>query len=81
MHSHSYKKPTKAMKGKTVLVVGGGESASDVAAEVCEKAARTILAIRCTQPFPAALHPPVWVKLTCWRTRTIGLVPGSRTGP
>lgn len=46
MHSHAYKKPTKAMKGKTVLVVGGGESASDVAAEVCEKAARTILAIR-----------------------------------
>ncbi len=46
MHSHCYKYPTKAMKGKTVLVVGGGESASDVATEVCEKAARTILAIR-----------------------------------
>lgn len=46
MHSHAYKKPTKDMKGKTVLVVGGGESASDVAAEVCERAARTILAIR-----------------------------------
>ncbi|ELR13200.1 Flavinbinding monooxygenase-like subfamily protein [Acanthamoeba castellanii str. Neff] len=45
MHSHCYKYPTKAMKGKTVLIVGGGESASDVA-EVCEKASRTILAIR-----------------------------------
>jgi len=46
MHSHKYKHPTKSMKGKTVMVVGGGESASDVAAEVCEKAARTILSIR-----------------------------------
>lgn len=46
MHSHSYKFPTKFMKGKTVLIVGGGESASDVAVEVSEKAARTILSIR-----------------------------------
>ncbi len=45
-HSHAYKYPTKEMKGKTVLVVGGGESASDIAAEVCEKAKRTILSIR-----------------------------------
>jgi len=45
-HSHYYKHPTKSMRDQCVLVVGGGESASDVAAEVCEKAKRTVMSIR-----------------------------------
>ncbi|KAL6058255.1 Flavin-containing monooxygenase [Balamuthia mandrillaris] len=46
MHSHDYKYPTPDMREKNVLVVGGGESASDVAAEVSEVAKKTFLSIR-----------------------------------
>jgi len=45
-HAHFYKHPTPDMAEKSVLVVGGGESASDVAAEVCEVAPVTYMSIR-----------------------------------
>ena len=34
IHAHQYKYPTEDMRGKCVLVIGGGESASDIANEV-----------------------------------------------
>merc|ERR1712000_35797 len=37
---------TEAMKGKRILVVGGGESASDIANEVCEVAKETYMSVR-----------------------------------
>jgi len=45
-HSHFYKKPTPDMATKSVVIVGGGESASDVATEVCETAKKTYMSIR-----------------------------------
>jgi len=35
LHSSSYKFPTEEMQGQRILIVGGGESASDIATELC----------------------------------------------
>jgi len=45
-HSHYYKHVTPDMADKTICIVGGGESASDVATEVCETAKKTYMSIR-----------------------------------
>jgi len=45
-HAHEYKHPTPDMANKNMLVVGGGESASDIASEVCEVAPVTYMSIR-----------------------------------
>ncbi|KAL6048667.1 Flavin-containing monooxygenase, variant 2 [Balamuthia mandrillaris] len=46
IHSAYYKHPTEDMEGKNVLIVGGGESASDIAVEVCEVAKQTYMSLR-----------------------------------
>ncbi|MCA9994696.1 MAG: NAD(P)-binding domain-containing protein [Anaerolineales bacterium] len=46
IHSHEYKYPTEQMKGKSILVVGGGESASEIASEVSSIAECVHLSIR-----------------------------------
>ena len=46
MHSHEYKYPTKEMEGKVILVIGGGESASDIANEVSSVGSRVYMSIR-----------------------------------
>ena len=46
LHTHSYKYANSRFVGAQVLVVGGGESAADVAAEVADVAAHTHLSIR-----------------------------------
>ncbi|MEM7115057.1 MAG: NAD(P)-binding domain-containing protein [Chloroflexota bacterium] len=51
MHSHDYKFPTEAMEGKHILVIGGGESASDIADEVSNKAKSVHMSIRNGQWF------------------------------
>eukprot|EP01087_Luapelamoeba_hula_P012628 TRINITY_DN352_c0_g2_i1.p1 TRINITY_DN352_c0_g2~~TRINITY_DN352_c0_g2_i1.p1 ORF type:complete len:598 (+),score=102.41 TRINITY_DN352_c0_g2_i1:117-1796(+) len=45
-HAHNYKHVTPDMADKSMCIVGGGESASDVAAEVCETSDDTYMSIR-----------------------------------
>ncbi len=45
MHSHHYRTP-ESLAGKCVLVLGGGNSACDIAADCSPVAARTLLALR-----------------------------------
>src|SRR5262249_809907 len=45
IHSHYYRTP-EPFTGKRVLVVGIGNSACDIAADCCQVAARTLLAVR-----------------------------------
>jgi len=53
MHADTYKYTTPEMEGKRILIVGGGESASDIATEVCDvsKHGETYLSIRNGQWF------------------------------
>lgn len=51
MHSHSYKYPTPSMQGKNILVIGGGESAGDIANEVSHVAKHVYMSIRHGQWF------------------------------
>ncbi|SDZ43708.1 Predicted flavoprotein CzcO associated with the cation diffusion facilitator CzcD [Asanoa ishikariensis] len=45
LHSHDYRDPEQ-LAGRRVLVVGGGNSAMDIAADASQVAARTILSLR-----------------------------------
>ncbi len=45
MHASAYRRPEET-RGKRVLVVGGGESGGDIAAEVSGSAAETVLSLR-----------------------------------
>jgi Flavin-binding monooxygenase-like len=45
LHSHDYRDPAQ-LAGRRVLVVGGGNSAMDIAADASHVAARTILSLR-----------------------------------
>jgi cation diffusion facilitator CzcD-associated flavoprotein CzcO len=45
LHSHYYRDPADFV-GKRICVVGAGNSASDIAADVCMTAARTVMAVR-----------------------------------
>ncbi|TWT34867.1 flavin-containing monooxygenase [Blastopirellula retiformator] len=45
LHSSEYKTPER-FAGKRVLIVGLGDSASDIAAKICSTTARTILGVR-----------------------------------
>jgi dimethylaniline monooxygenase (N-oxide forming) len=46
MHSHEYKHPLPEMHGRNILVVGGGESAADIANEVSSVANKLYLSLR-----------------------------------
>ncbi|MCB9431912.1 MAG: NAD(P)-binding domain-containing protein [Ardenticatenaceae bacterium] len=46
MHSHEYKYPTEQMKGKSILIIGGGESACEIANEVSSTAECVYLSMR-----------------------------------
>eukprot|EP00005_Dracoamoeba_jomungandri_P012616 CAMPEP_0174263894 /NCGR_PEP_ID=MMETSP0439-20130205/20531_1 /TAXON_ID=0 /ORGANISM="Stereomyxa ramosa, Strain Chinc5" /LENGTH=349 /DNA_ID=CAMNT_0015349515 /DNA_START=520 /DNA_END=1566 /DNA_ORIENTATION=- len=46
MHSSEYKYTTKEMEDKRILVIGGGESASEIAAEVCKTAKTCYMSVR-----------------------------------
>lgn len=51
-HSISYKRPDETMhRDKTILIVGGGETASDLAVELCTFARRIYMSIRGGQWF------------------------------
>lgn len=56
MHSHDYKYPTEAMQGKNILVIGGGESGSDIANEVSKVARCVYLSLRRGQWFMDRLN-------------------------
>ncbi|PIS02735.1 MAG: hypothetical protein COT85_01510 [Chlamydiae bacterium CG10_big_fil_rev_8_21_14_0_10_42_34] len=45
MHSAAYKKPTHEYENKTILLYGGGETASDIAGDLCHVAKKVILSI------------------------------------
>jgi len=45
LHSHAYREP-EAFRGKRVLVIGAGNSAVDIAADICTLAASTTLSVR-----------------------------------
>ncbi len=45
LHSHDYRDPSQ-LAGKRVLVVGGGNSAMDIAVDASQVAARTVLSLR-----------------------------------
>jgi hypothetical protein len=47
LHSSEYQSPAR-FAGKRVLLVGLGDSGSDIAAKICSTAARTLLAVRTT---------------------------------
>ncbi|MDZ4819953.1 MAG: FAD-dependent oxidoreductase [Planctomycetota bacterium] len=47
LHSAEYKSPTR-FAGKRVLIVGLGDSGSDIAPKICSTASRTLLAVRST---------------------------------
>ncbi|MEM7333458.1 MAG: FAD-dependent oxidoreductase [Chloroflexota bacterium] len=46
MHSASYKYPKQEFRGKSVLVIGGGESGSDIANELTDVAGHVYLSVR-----------------------------------
>lgn len=46
MHSHHYKYPLPEMRGQNILVIGGGESAADIANEVAGVANKLYLSLR-----------------------------------
>ncbi|CAF1035327.1 unnamed protein product [Didymodactylos carnosus] len=51
-HSISYKEPDDALyRDKTILIVGGGETASDLAVELCRVARRIYMSIRGAERF------------------------------
>ena len=45
MHSHYYREP-KLFAGQRVCILGGGNSAADIAADACTVAARTVMSVR-----------------------------------
>jgi hypothetical protein len=51
MHSHDFKGVTEEWRGKNVLVIGGGNSACDVAVEAARVAGRVCLSMRSPQWF------------------------------
>ena len=51
MHSYEYKYPLEEMHDKIILVIGGGESASDIATEVSQVARHVYMSIRQGQWF------------------------------
>jgi hypothetical protein len=51
MHSHDFKGVTEDWRGKNVLVIGGGNSACDVAVEAARVAGRVCLSMRSPQWF------------------------------
>lgn len=51
MHAADYKYPTNEMHGKNILVIGGGESASDIANEVSHVAKHVYMSVRRGQWF------------------------------
>lgn len=51
MHSYEYKHPIPDMYGKNILIIGGGESASDIATEVSRVAKCVYMSIRNGQWF------------------------------
>ncbi|MFZ0547154.1 MAG: NAD(P)-binding domain-containing protein [Candidatus Promineifilaceae bacterium] len=51
IHSYHYKHPVEEMQGKNILVVGGGESATDIANELSRVANQVYLSIRHGQWF------------------------------
>ncbi len=51
MHSYEYKQPTEAMRNKTILIIGGGDSASEIASEVSGVANLVYMSVRGGQWF------------------------------
>jgi len=79
-HSHHYKVPD-AYVGKRVLVLGFGNSATDIAVETCRVSERTFLAMRRSahvwpkfmfgRPSDRLVHPLMTVVLHMWEQRAI----------
>jgi hypothetical protein len=91
LHSHDFKGIDESWRGKNVLVIGGGNSACDVAVESARVAGRVALSMRSPQWFvpkfifgvPSdvfAARTPQWVppKVKQWIfTRLLGVLQGS----
>jgi hypothetical protein len=69
MHSHDFKGVTEDWRGKNVLVIGGGNSACDVAVESARVAGRVCLSMRSPQWFMPKFMFGVPVDVFAARTR------------